>query len=123
MVNPRINTSKTHFRQHECKNQNTLNYLASILKLDNNVERRVDDSTSTPTIPDSQQHQEFATAFNMTSYSQFLINPGQLTLHHNDNLPHIWIRRDTNCPFIWSFEYLTFSISSNSWKFKSKVKI
>ena len=39
MVNPKIDTLKNHFRLHQCKFENTSNYLASKLTSDNNIQR------------------------------------------------------------------------------------
>ena len=39
MVNLKIDTLKNHFRLHECKFENTSNYLASKLTSDNNIKR------------------------------------------------------------------------------------
>ena len=91
MVNPKIDTLKNHFRLHECKFENTSNYLASKLTSDNNIQRLREILAQLQTIAAkleeiSEQMSAFMTLDDLEPFLQKSADFSLILIHYGDKI-------------------------------------
>ena len=94
MVNPKIDTLKNHFRLHECKFENTSNYLASKLTSDNNIQRLREILAQLQTIAAkleeiSEQMSAFMTLDDLEPFLQKSADFSLILIHYDDKIDNL----------------------------------